>query len=91
MKFKSLIALVALVPTLALAQANLPSGVSSTGKPAGMPPAQSAPSSQMGKMGNEEQRKPITPGNTSTSNPSQSSILKDVGSTGNSGSVEMKK
>jgi hypothetical protein len=39
MKYRLLIALVALVPTLVLAQTGLPSGVSSSGKPAGMPPA----------------------------------------------------
>jgi hypothetical protein len=39
MKYKLLIALVALAPTLVLAQTSLPSGVSSSGKSAGMPPA----------------------------------------------------
>jgi hypothetical protein len=90
-KIKSLIALAAFAPTLVLAQTNLPSGVSSTGKPPVIPPAQTTPPPQMGKMGDEFQRKPIIPGNTSTSNPSQSSILKDEESTGKSGSVGMKK
>ena len=36
MKLKSLIVLAALAPSLVLAQSGLPSGVSSTGKPAGM-------------------------------------------------------
>jgi hypothetical protein len=81
MKIKLIIALVALTPTLVLAQTNLPSGVSSTGKPPAMPPAQTNPPAQMGKMGDIEQRKPVTPGNTSTSNPSQASILKDEEST----------
>jgi len=71
MKFKSLIALVALAPTLALAQANLPSGVSSTGKPAGMPPVPTTPPSQMGKVGDEEQRKPISPSNPVTPTPAK--------------------
>jgi hypothetical protein len=92
MKIKSLIALAAFAPTLVLAQASLPSGgVSSTGKPPVMPPAQTTPPPQMGKMGDAEQRKPITPGNASISNPSQSTILKDEESTGKSGSVGMKK
>jgi hypothetical protein len=69
MKLKSLIALVALVPTMVLAQANLPSGVSSTGKPAGMPPVPTTPPSQMGRMGDEEQRKPVTPNNPVTPTP----------------------
>ena len=90
MKIKSLIALAAFAPTVVLAQVNMKSS-SSQANPPVMPPAQTAPPSQMGKMGNEEQRKPITPGNTSTANPSQSSILKDGGSTGKSGSVELKK
>jgi len=90
MKIKSLIALAAFAPTVVLAQVNMKSS-SSQAKPPVMPPAQTAPPPQMGKMGDEEQRKPVTPGNTSTANPSQSSILKDGGSTGKSGSVEMKK
>ena len=82
MKIKSLIALAVFAPTLVLAQANLPSGgVSSTGKPPVMPPAQTPQPPQAGKMGDIEQRKPITPGNASTSNPSQSTILKDEEST----------
>ena len=92
MKIKSLIALAAFAPTLVLAQANLPSGgVSSSGKPPVMPPAQTTPPPQMGKMGDAEQRKPITPGNANTSNPSQASILKNEESTGKSGSVGSKK
>ena len=86
MKIKSLIALAAFAPTLVLAQASLPSGgVSSTGKPPVMPPAQTPQPPQAGKMGDIEQRKPVTPSSTSTSNPSQSSILKNEGST-NAGS-----
>jgi hypothetical protein len=38
MKYGLMIALVAFAPTLVLAQTGLPSGVSSSGKPAGMPP-----------------------------------------------------
>ena len=72
MKFKLLIVLVALAPTLVLAQANLPSGVSSSGKPAGMPSVPTPPS-QMGRVGDEEQRKPITPGNPVTPTPTNSS------------------
>jgi hypothetical protein len=90
MKIKSLIALVAFAPTVVLAQVNMKSS-SSQANPPVMPPAQTPQPPQAGKMGDIEQRKPVTPGNTSTSNPSQSSILKDGGSTGKSGSVEMKK
>ena len=90
MKIKSLIALAALAPTIVLAQVIMNSN-SSQAKPPVMPPAQTTPPPQMGKMGDAEQRKPITPGNANTSNPSQASILKDEESTGKSGSVGMKK
>jgi hypothetical protein len=80
MKIKSLIALAALAPTIVLAQVIMNSN-SSQAKPPMMPPAQTTSPSQMGKMGDIEQRKPITPGNASTSNPSQSTILKDEEST----------
>ena len=79
MNFKLLIALVALAPTLVLAQAGPPLGSSPPGKPAGMPagmpPAPTIPPSQMGSVGGEEQRKPITPGNPVTPTPA-----KNVGS-----------
>jgi len=69
MKLKLLITFAALAPSLVLAQATLPSGVSSTGKPAGMPPVPTTPPSQMGRVGDEEQRKPITPSNPVTPTP----------------------
>ena len=81
MKIKLMIALVAFAPTLALAQTNLPSGVSSTGKPAGMPLVQTPQPSQAGRMGDEEQRKLVTSGNANSKNPSQASIIKDEEST----------
>jgi hypothetical protein len=84
MKIKSLIALAALAPTLVLAQV-IGNPNSSQAKPPVMPPAQTAPPPQMGKMGDAEQRKPITPGNANTSNPSQSSIINKETST-NTGS-----
>ena len=90
MKIKSLIALVALAPTVVLAQI-IGNCYSSQAMPPVMPPAQTNQQSQMGKMGNEEECKPFTPVNTSTSSPSQSSILKDEESTGKSGSVGSKK
>jgi hypothetical protein len=74
MKIKSLIALAAFAPTVVLAQA-IGNPNPSQAKPPVMPPAQTTPPSQMGKMGNEEQRKPVTPSSTSTSNPSQSSTI----------------
>jgi hypothetical protein len=85
-KLKSLIALVALAPSLVLAQANLPSGVSSTGKPSGMPAVPTTPPSQMGKVGDEEQRKPITPSNPVTPTPTNNS-----GKQTSTGKVESKK
>ena len=81
MNIKLMIALVAFAPTLALAQTNLPSGVSSTGKPAGMPPVQTPQPSQAGRMSDIEQRKPVTPSNANSKNPSQASIIKDEEST----------
>jgi hypothetical protein len=84
MKIKSLIALVALAPTIVLAQI-IGNSNSSQAKPPVMPPAQTPQPPQAGKMGDIEQRKPVTPSSTSTSNPSQSSILKNEGST-NAGS-----
>jgi hypothetical protein len=80
MKIKSLIALVAFAPTVVLAQV-IGNCYSSQAMPPVMPPAQTNQQSQMGKMGNEEECKLITPVNTSTSSPSQSSILKDEEST----------
>jgi hypothetical protein len=77
MKIKLMIALVVSAPTLALAQTNLPSGVSTTGKPAGMQPVQTPQPSQAGRMGDIEQRKPVTPSNANSKNPSQASIIKD--------------
>ena len=84
MKIKSLIALAALAPTIVLAQVIMNSN-SSQAKPPVMPPAQTAPPPQMGKMGDAEQRKPVTPGNANTSNPSQASIINKETST-NTGS-----
>jgi len=72
MKYKSLIALAALAPTLVFAQGgvwNLQPLTSSSGKPPVMPPAQTTPPSQMGKMSDEEQRKPITPNNPTIPTP----------------------
>lgn len=92
MKIKSLIALAAFAPTMVLAQTNIPSpssGVSSTGKPAGMPPTPTpqAVTNTVKTVETVNSSKPVAP----PLNPSQSSILKDGGSTGKSGSVEMKK
>jgi hypothetical protein len=89
-KIKSLIALAAFAPTMVLAQTNIPSsGVSSTGKPAGMPPTPTpqAVTNTVKTVETVNSSKPVAP----PLNPSQSSILKDGGSTGKSGSVEMKK
>ena len=72
MNIKLMIALVAFAPTMALAQTNLPSGVSSTGKPAGMPPAQTPQPSQAGRVGDTEQRKPITSNNSNPIDPTTS-------------------
>ena len=73
MNLKLLIALLAIAPTLVLAQAGSPLGSSPPGKPAGMPaglpPAPTIPPPQMGNMGGAEQRKPITPGNPVTPTP----------------------
>ena len=80
MKLKSLIALAAFAPTVVLAQVIMNSN-SSQAKPPMMPPAQTTPPPQMGKMGDAEQRKPLTPGNANTSNPSQASILNEEAST----------
>lgn len=74
MKIKSLIALVAFAPTIVLAQ-GIGNPNSFQAKPPVMPPAQTPQPPQAGKMGDIEQRKPITPANTSTSNPSLSSII----------------
>jgi len=80
MKIKSLIALVALAPTIVLAQA-IGNPNSSQAKPPVMPPAQTPQPPQAGKMGDIEQRKPVTPSSTSTSIPNQSSILENSSST----------
>ena len=80
-KLKLLTALAVLTPSLVLAQTNLPSGVSSRGMPIGMPPVPTPPS-QMGRVGVEGQRKPITPGNaiTPTPTPTNSSGKSERGS-----------
>jgi len=74
MKIKLLIAFAALAPTIVLAQ-GIGNCYSPQAKPPVMPPAQTNPPSQMGKMGDEEECKPITFGNANTSNPSQASII----------------
>ena len=84
MKIKLLIALVTLAPSLVIAQA-MGNSNSPQAKPPVIPPAQTNPPSQTGRMRDEEQRKPITSGNASTSNPSQESIIKKEQST-NTGS-----
>ena len=80
MKIKSLIALVAFAPTVVLAQVNMKSS-SSQANPPVMPPAQTPQPPQAGKMGDIEQRKPVTPSNANSKNPSQSSIINKEAST----------
>ena len=65
---------------------NLPAGVSSTGKPAAMPPVQTTQPSQAARVGDEGQRKPITANNFSPKNPSQANIIKNEESNGKMGS-----
>lgn len=74
MKIKLLIALVAFAPTLVIAQA-MGNCYLSQAKPPVMPPVQTNPALQMGKIGDEEECKPIISGHTNTSNPSQESII----------------
>jgi len=76
MKIKTLIALATLAPTVVLAQV-IGNPNSSQAKPPVMPPAQTPQPPQAGKMGDIEQRKPVTPSNANSKNPSQASIIKD--------------
>lgn len=70
MEFKLLIALVALAPTLVLAQI-IGNSNSSQAKPPGMPPVPTTPPSQMAKVGDADQRKPISPSNSVTPTPAK--------------------